>query len=218
MNTQEILKITSEYIKKAMYDESSGHDWWHIYRVHNLALKINETENKNPFIISMIALLHDIFDEKFSTGNTRDNLINLLKELGIYDFLSKEDLENILHSVENLGFKGGFNTVRISDEGKIVQDADRIDAIGAIGIARTFAYGGKKGLPIYNPDQGIVELKSQEEYRNLKTHTINHFYEKLLKLKDTLNTTEAKEIAEKRTAYMQEFLNEFYAEWNLTEN
>jgi len=218
MNTQEILKITSEYIKKAMYDESSGHDWWHIYRVHNLALKINENENKNTFVISMIALLHDIFDEKFSAGNIRDNLINLMKELGIYDFLSKEDLENILHSVENLGFKGGFNTVRISDEGKIVQDADRIDAIGAIGIARTFAYGGKKGLPIYNPDQGIVEITSQEEYRSLKTHTINHFYEKLLKLKDTLNTTQAKEIAEKRTAYMQEFLNEFYAEWNLTEN
>lgn len=216
MEAQEILKITSEYIKKAMYAESSGHDWWHIYRVHNLALKINEKENKNPFVISMIALLHDIFDEKFSTGNIRDNLINLMKELEIYDSLSKEDLENILHSVENLGFKGGFNTVSISYEGKIVQDADRIDAIGAIGIARTFAYGGKKGIPIYNPDQGIVEITSQEEYRNLKTHTINHFYEKLLKLKDTLNTECAKEIAEKRTAYMQEFLNEFYSEWNLT--
>ena len=217
MEKRDIIKITSEYIKKSSYNESSGHDWWHIYRVHNLALKINEKEQKNSYVISMIALLHDIFDEKFSTGNIQDNIIKLLKELGVYDFISNEELENILYSIENLGFKGGFNTTKLSAEGQIVQDADRIDAIGAIGIARTFAYGGKKGIPIYDPDQGIVEINSQDDYRNLKRHTINHFYEKLLKLKDTLNTDTAKQIAIKRTIYMEEFLNEFYAEWNLTE-
>ena len=141
----------------------------------------------------------------------------LMKKLEILDSIPNEHLENILHSVEYLGFKGGFNSISLSPEGQIVQDADRIDAIGAIGIARTFAYGGKKGIPIYNPDQGIVEITSQEEYRNLKRHSINHFYEKLLMLKDTINTIEGKKIAEKRTSYMQEFLDEFYAEWNQTE-
>lgn len=217
MNKDTILKTTTDYVKKHTYNESTGHDWWHIYRVNNLALKINEKEQANSFIISMIALLHDIYDEKFSSGNIQANLIDLMKKIKIYEFIPPQDLENILCSVENLGFKGGFNTTELSLEGQIVQDADRIDAIGAIGIARTFAYGGKKDRPIYDPDQGIVEITSKEDYRNLKRHSINHFYEKLLKLKDTINTTEGKIIAEKRTKYMQEFLDEFYAEWNLTQ-
>ena len=143
MNKNEILKITEDYIKENFIKESTGHDWWHIKRVHDLAIKINEKEHQNEFIIKMIALLHDVFDEKFSKGNVVENLIELMRKLNIYNEIDKDDLENILNSINNLGYKGGFNTAEISEEGKIVQDADRIDSIGAIGIARCFAFGGK---------------------------------------------------------------------------
>lgn len=214
MEENEIVKKVEKYIKEQSYNESSGHDWWHIKRVYNLALKINEKENADKFIIEMIALLHDIFDKKFSNGDIRENLIKLLDKMEILKEIDDEKLENILFSIENLSFNGGFSKVEISKEGQIVQDSDRIDAIGAIGIARVFAYNGKKGNPIYDPDVGIIEIKSEEEYRNLKRHAINHFYEKLLKVKDTMNTDEGKNIAIKRTEYMEEYLKEFYDEWD----
>ncbi len=214
MNKESILKITEDYVKSNFNQESTGHDWWHIKRVHDLSLQINEIEKKDEFIVRMIALLHDVFDEKFSNGDVKQNLENLMKKLNIYNEIDEYDIKNIIHSIENLGFKGGFNNIEISDEGKIVQDADRIDAIGAIGIARCFAYNGKKGNLIYDPDMGIVEINNQEEYRNKKRHAINHFYEKLLKIKDTINTETGKTIAIKRTEYMENFLDEFYKEWN----
>lgn len=213
MNKSEILKISENYIKDNFIKESTGHDWWHIKRVHDLAIKINETEHQNEFVIKMIALLHDVFDEKFSEGDVVENLIGLMKKLNIYNDIEQDELENILNSINNLGYKGGFNTVEISEEGKIVQDADRIDSIGAIGIARCFAFGGKKGNTIYNPEVGIIEVNTYEEYRNKERHSINHFYEKLLKIKDTINTETAKIIAIERTKYMEEFLEEFYREW-----
>lgn len=213
MEKKEIIAITENYVKTNFIKESTGHDWWHIKRVHDLAIKINEKEKKNSFIIEMIALLHDVFDEKFSKGNVVENLIELMRKLNIYNEIDKDDLENILNSINNLGYKGGFNTAEISEEGKIVQDADRIDSIGAIGIARCFAFGGKKGNTIYNPDMGIIEIQNYEEYRNKERHSINHFYEKLLKIKDTINTETAKEIAIERTKYMENFLDEFYKEW-----
>ena len=213
MEKKEIIAITENYVKTNFIKESTGHDWWHIKRVHDLAIKINEKEKKNSFIIEMIALLHDVFDEKFSKGNVVENLVELMKKLNIYNQIDKDDLENILNSINNLGFKGGFNKAEISDEGKIVQDADRIDSIGAIGIARCFAFGGKKGNTIYNPDMGIIEIHNYEEYRNKERHSINHFYEKLLKIKDTINTETAREIAIERTKYMENFLDEFYKEW-----
>ena len=214
MNKESILKITEDYVKTNFKQESTGHDWSHIKRVHDLSLQINEIEKKDEFIVRMIALLHDVFDEKFSDGNVKQNLENLMKKLNIYNEIDENDIKNIIYSIENLGFKGGFNNIEISDEGKIVQDADRIDAIGAIGIARCFAYNGKKGNVIYDPDTGIVEINNQEEYRNKKRHAVNHFYEKLLKIKDTINTEAGKTIAIKRTEYMENFLDEFYKEWN----
>jgi hydrolase, HD len=213
MNIGEILKISENYIKDNFIKESTGHDWWHIKRVHDLAIKINETEHQNEFVIKMIALFHDVFDEKFSEGNVVENLIGLMKKLNIYNDIEQDELENILNSINNLGYKGGFNTVEISEEGKIVQDADRIDSIGAIGIARCFAFGGKKSNTIYNPEVGIIEVNTYEEYRNKERHSINHFYEKLLKIKDTINTETAKMIAIERTKYMEEFLEEFFKEW-----
>lgn len=214
MEENEIVEKVENYIIEQSYNESNGHDWWHIKRVYNLALKINEKENADKFTIEMIALLHDIFDKKFSNGDIRENLIKLLDKMEILNEINNEKLENILFSIENLSFNGGFSKVEISKEGQIVQDSDRIDAIGAIGIARVFAYNGKKGNPIYDPDVGIIEIKSEEEYRNLKRHAINHFYEKLLKVKDTMNTDEGKNIAIKRTKYMEEYLKEFYDEWD----
>ena len=214
MNKESILKITENYVKTNFNQESTGHDWWHIKRVHDLSLQINEIEKKDEFIVRMMALLHDVFDEKFSDGDVKQNLENLMKKLNIYNEIDEKDIKNIIHSIENLGFKGGFNNIEISDEGKIVQDADRIDAIGAIGIARCFAYNGKKGNVIYDPDTGIVEINNQEEYRNKKRHAINHFYEKLLKIKNTINTEAGKTIAIKRTEYMENFLDEFYKEWD----
>lgn len=171
MNKGEILKISENYIKGNFIKESTGHDWWHIKRVHDLAIKINETEHQNEFVIKMIALFHDVFDEKFSEGNVVENLIGLMKKLNIYNDIEQDELENILNSINNLGYKGGFNTAEISEEGKIVQDSDRIDSIGAIGIARCFAFGGKKGNTIYNPDMGIVEIHNYEEYRNKERHS-----------------------------------------------
>lgn len=152
MREDEIVLKVENYIKEKMYNESSGHDWWHIKRVYDLALKINEIENADKFTIKMIALLHDIYDSKFRDGNMRENLIELMNKLNILNEINNEKLENILFSIENLSFKGGFNNVELSKEGQIVQDADRIDAIGAIGIARCFAYNGKKGNPIYDPE------------------------------------------------------------------
>lgn len=214
MNTEEIIKKVSSYIRQNLYGEETGHDWWHIVRVLNISNEINKTEKKNTFVITMIALLHDIYDDKFSDGNTRTQLIQLLQKLEIIDLLKPTELENVLFSIENLSYKGGFNKVEISDEGKIVQDADRLDAIGAIGIARVFAYGGKKGREIFNPEQGIITIENENEYRNVQRHSINHFYEKLLKLKDTMNTETGKKIATQRTNYMQTFLDEFYQEWD----
>lgn len=214
MEKFEISNLVENKIKEMMMGECTGHDWWHIKRVLDMAVSLNNKIGANEFVVKMIALLHDVFDDKFSDGNTEENLKKLLREIGVLDIIQTDDLENIIFSVSNLGFKGGFSKVRLSIEGQIVQDADRIDALGAVGIARVFAYGGKKGREIYNPDVGIIELANESEYRNLNRHSVNHFYEKLLTLKDTLNTDEAIQIAEKRTEYMQEFLNEFYAEWN----
>ena len=208
-----ILNKVMQYVKQVTISEDTGHDWWHIKRVYDLSIRINERERKNDFIVKMIALLHDLYDDKISDKNTKEALIKLMHDLEVYDDIIPEDRENIINAIVNFGYKGGFNEVEISEEGRIVQDADRIDAIGAIGIARVFTYGGKKGLSIFNPEQGIIKLKNEEEYRKLKRHSINHFYEKLLKIKDTMNTIEGREIAEKRTKFMEEFLEQFYREW-----
>lgn len=213
MNYKKIIMIVENYVKDISLNESTGHDWWHIKRVFDLALKINEKENGNEFIVGMIALLHDVFDDKFSDVLPSIGIPQLLKRLNVYDYVETKDFHNILFSIENLGFKGGFNTTHLSIEGSIVQDADRIDAIGAIGIARCFAYNGKKGNVIYDPDIGIFDIQNEDEYRNMKRHAINHFYEKLLKLHTTINTCSAKEIALQRTKFMELYLEEFFSEW-----
>lgn len=214
MNKAEIIRVVKEYVKNACYNDSTGHDWWHIQRVYNNAMLINEKENADKFIITIIVLMHDLYDHKFYNGNIEEKLEETLKELDIYNFISKSDIENIIYSCANLGFSANIAEKKeLSLEGKIAQDADRLDAIGAIGIARTFAYGGKSGKPIYEPY--CNQKVNAEEYRKKGSKTsISHFYDKLLKIKDLMNTDTAKIIAQERHTYLEAFLQEFLDEWN----
>ena len=214
MNKDEIIQIIEKYVKKLCENESSGHDWWHIKRVYNNAMLINKKEKADEFIITVITLIHDVYDHKFYKGEISTKIEELFKELGVYNYFSNEELENIIHSCVNLGFSANFTDKKeLSKEGMIAQDADRLDAIGAIGIARTFAYGGKKGRLIYNPEDN--ETVDEMEYSKSGSRTsISHFYDKLLKIKDMMNTETAKTIANERHKYLEEFLKQFFDEWN----
>ena len=214
MNKEEIIRIVKEYVENKCYNDSTGHDWWHIQRVYNNAMLINKKENADEFIIAIIVLMHDLYDHKFYNGNIEEKLEETLKELQIYNYISKNDIENIIYSCANLGFSANITEQKeLSIVGKVAQDADRLDAIGAIGIARTFAYGGKKGKLIY--DSNNNELVNEEEYKQKGSKTsISHFYDKLLKIKDLMNTDTAKIIAQERHEYLEDFLQEFFDEWN----
>lgn len=208
-----MIEKTKEFVKNKLYGEGSGHDWYHIERVYNLAKYIAEKEDADSFIVEMTSLLHDIDDWKFSKSNDSNTTVteNFLKSIEVDD----ESIKAIINIIQTMSYKGGVvDSTQHTIEGKIVQDADRLDAIGAIGIARTFAYGGHKNRPIYDPSIKPMDFKSLDEVKNAENHTINHFYEKLLKLKDLMNTDTAKEIAKKRHKFMEDFLQEFYSEWN----
>ena len=205
------LRETEIYIQEQFKDEGSGHDWWHIYRVRNMALKIAEEEGGDRFIIEMAALLHDLDDWKLNGDSNESKSKKRLNQIGVSEIESKR----ILDIIEQVSFKGaGVENNAIFLEAKIVQDADRLDAIGAIGVARTFAYGGSKKRLIYDPEIKPVLHDDFESYKKNTAPTINHFYEKLLLLKDLLNTGTAKKIAGKRHHYMEEFLQQFFAEWD----
>ena len=213
MNKKLIIEKTKEFVMEKLYGEGSGHDWFHIERVYNLSRYLAEKENADSFIVEMAALLHDIDDWKFSSSNDTNttNTEVFLRKIQV----NEEELIKIIKIINTISFKGGVvDSSQETIEGKVVQDADRLDAIGAIGIARTFAYGGNKNRVIYDPNIKPINFTSLEEVKSENNHTINHFNEKLLKLKDLMNTKSAKEIAEKRHKYMEEFLNEFYSEWN----
>lgn len=203
------LKRTEDYIRKVFESEGSGHDWWHIFRVKNMALKIAESEGGNRFIIEMAALLHDLDDWKINSGDS-GKAKKWLTEIEV-----PEDTQSkILKVIQQVSYKGaGVKTNAVTIEAQIVQDADRLDAIGAIGIARTFAFGGNKGRLIYHPEIEPELHNSFEDYKKSTAPTINHFYEKLLLLKNRLNTKTAIGIAENRHTFMNEFLQRFFAEW-----
>ena len=213
MNKELIIEKTKIFVKDKLYGEGSGHDWFHIERVYNLATYICEKENGDEFIVKMTALLHDIDDWKFKKENNTDTTVteNFLKSMNI----DEKYINIILNIIKTMSFKGGVvDSTQHTLEGKIVQDADRLDAIGAIGIARTFAYGGSKNRLIYNPNIKPIEYTSLDDVKNKDNHTVNHFYEKLFKLKDLMNTDTAKHIALERHRFMELFLEEFYYEWN----
>ncbi len=207
-----ILQAAAALAKSELEHEGSGHDWWHIYRVTELAKRIAAAEQANLFICELAALLHDLADEKLvddpEAGMKRTE--NWMLENGV----TAEETAHVMEIISTLSFKGGAGKPMTTLEGAVVQDADRLDAIGAIGIARTFVYSGKKGRPMYDPNIPVRQEMTPEEYRNGKDTAINHFHEKLLKLKDLLNTDSGRRIAEQRHTFMEEFLKRFDREWN----
>lgn len=215
MDKNEIVNKTVEFIKEKFYGEGSGHDYFHIDRVYRTALYIAERENgADKYIVSLAALLHDVDDWKFTDTNETNtsNIEKFLRSVEVDD----ETIKKVCAITKKISFKGGVvDSTQDTIEGKIVQDADRLDAIGAIGIARTFAYGGSKNRMMYDPSIKPQTFTTLDEVKNTKNHTINHFYEKLLKLKDMMNTETGKKLAKERHEFMEEFLKEFYKEWNI---
>lgn len=208
---ENIIDKTIEYVKDFFEKDFSGHDFYHTLRVYNLAKYITKFEECDIELVYLGALLHDVDDYKL-VGKEKEPFSNaktFLKSLGY----SNKKIEQICHIISQVSFKGKDTVVPDTIEGKIVQDADRLDAIGAIGIGRTFAYGGSHKIPMHIPNMEYKENMSAEEYYENVGTTINHFYEKLLKLKDLMNTETAKNMAKHRHKYMQEFLKEFYDEW-----
>ncbi|WP_313099454.1 HD domain-containing protein [Epilithonimonas sp.] len=211
----ELIHKTINLVQEKLEGTESGHDWFHIERVWKLSLKIQEKEGGDKLIIELAALLHDIADPKFHNGD------ETLATKIVTNFLTKQNLnpiiiEKVIFIIENMSFKNRNDAPEnLPLELKIVQDADRLDAIGAIGIARTFNFGGYKNNLMYHPDIKPKLNQTKEEYKKSNGTTINHFYEKLLLLKDLLNTDTAKNIANHRHQFMLQFLEEFYNEWNV---
>lgn len=212
MDQHDIIQKTAEYIKTEFSGDSSGHDWWHIHRVWKNALTLCEHEKADGFIVQLAALLHDLDDWKFNESGDETPL----RAKAWLDSCAVESsiAEKVCEIITHISYKGANveNKMR-SLEGFIVQDADRLDAIGAVGIGRAFAYGGYKNRPMYDPETSNTMHKSFEEYRNSKSATVNHFYEKLLLLKEMMNTKTAKRIAEQRHQVMLDFLDQFMNEW-----
>ena len=210
---REIIRRTEVFVRETLAGAEGGHDWWHVHRVRNLALQIGAEEQADLFVVELAALLHDIADPKFHDGDEEAGprmARDFLRPAGV----AEEVTGHVVKIIENISFKGGLgkNSFR-SPELDVVQDADRLDALGAIGIARTFNYGGHKGREIYNPDIPPQKYGSVEAYRNSTAPTINHFYEKLLLLKDRMNTATGRRMAAQRHRFMETFLKEFYREW-----
>lgn len=211
---EQVIKSLAERVKEKMSGDGSGHDWWHVYKVWQNAIAIGQAEGADMFVVQAAALLHDIADWKFNGGDTKAGgrvAGEWLQDLGV----ESEVCSHVSIIIDELSFKGaGVKSAMPTLEGKAVQDADRLEAIGAMGIARTFAYGGHKGRPIYDPTISPENHETFEQYKNSNGPSINHFYEKLLLVKDRLNTNHAKKLAEGRHQYMENFLKQFLDEWS----
>jgi len=213
MNKKQIVTSTEEFVKEKLLGEGSGHDWWHIKRVWDLARNIAKDESVDLFIVELGALLHDIADWKFTDGDESVGP-RIAGEWLISQGVDDDIVKIVKEAIEDVSFKGaGVTKKNRSKEGEVIQDADRLDAIGAMGIARCIAYGGHKGREIYNPEIKPVMHQTSEEYKKNSGPSMNHFYEKLLLLKNLMNTKTAKKIAENRHEFMEKYLEEFFAEW-----
>jgi len=214
MQEQEIIQQTIAFVKQTLAGAEAGHDWFHIERVYKTALTINASEKADNLIVSLAALLHDIADSKFNNG---DETIGprIAGEFMQSLNLAPEIIEHVQQIILNMSYKASLGTVTFhSHELEVVQDADRLDAIGAIGIARAFTYGGFKNRVLYDPAIPFVENMSKEAYKNTTAPTINHFYEKLLLLKDLMKTAPGKAMAQQRHDFMLNYLDQFYKEWD----
>ncbi|MGS2762439.1 HD domain-containing protein [Sinomicrobium sp. M5D2P9] len=214
MNNPEIIPNTIAFVKQQLENAEGGHDWFHIQRVYNNTMLIARHEEVDLLIAQLGALLHDIADSKFHNG---DESIGpgVARAFLEGQNISERVTEHVVQIIKNISFKGSYETKSFrSRELDVVQDADRLDAIGAIGIARAFNYGGFKNRELHNPDIPPIRYETKEEYKKSTAPTINHFYEKLLLLKDMMNTETGKRIALERHRYMEGFLEQFYGEWN----
>jgi len=213
MNTNNLIDNTIRFVKETLKDAEGGHDWWHIYRVWKSALSINKVEKANNLVVQLGALLHDIADSKFHRG---DETIGptLARKFLENQKVEESTIVQVIDIIENISFRGGFNKdKKKSLELQVVQDADRLDAIGAIGIARAFNYGGFKNRVMHNPSIKPATYNNKETYKKNTAPTINHFYEKLLLLKDQMNTNAGKKMASQRHQFMELYLKQFYLEW-----
>jgi len=208
-----VIDKTILFVKEKLENAEGGHDWFHIERVYKNALLIAQEEDCDLTVVKLGALLHDIADSKFHGGDESVGP-RMARAFLEAENVSEAIIVHVINIIENISFKGGnFEKKFHSKELEIVQDADRLDAIGAIGIARCFNYGGFKNRALYNPGIAPKLNMSKEEYKNNESPTLNHFYEKLLLLKDKMNTKTGKKIALERNKYMEAFLSQFYAEW-----
>ena len=215
MNNRELIEATKKFVKTTLVDAEGGHDWYHTLRVYNNAMLIAKNEEVDEFIVAIGALLHDIADSKFNDG---DESIGpkIAREFLFKHNVDSLVIEHVIKIIENISFNKtletseGFSSLELD----VIQDADRLDAIGAIGIARCFNYGGFKNRAIYIPDIKPNLNMTKEEYKTSTAPSINHFYEKLLLLKDKMNTKTGRRIAEDRHQFMKDYLHQFYAEWN----
>ena len=209
-----LIDNTIQFVKQQLENAEGGHDWFHMERVYKNAVLIAKEENCDAVVVQLGALLHDIADSKFHDG---DETVGprVARAFLESENVAEKTIQHVIHIIENISFKGGnfekkFNSIELD----VVQDADRLDALGAIGIARTFNYGGFKNRTLYDPEIQPNLNMNKEEYKNSESPTLNHFYEKLLLLKDKMNTETGKKIALERHHYMEAFLSQFYAEWN----
>jgi uncharacterized protein len=213
MNKADIISKTIAFVKDKLDNAEGGHDWFHIERVYKNAMLISQNEVCDLTVLKLGALLHDIADSKFNDGDESvgPKVARTFLESQNVD---QSTIDHVVKIIENISYKGGnFEKDFTSIELDIVQDADRLDALGAIGIARTFNYGGFKNRTLYDPKITPNSKMTKEEYKNSEAPTLNHFYEKLLLLKDKMNTEPGKQIAKERHRYMEGFLSQFYAEW-----
>ncbi|QQL48993.1 HD domain-containing protein [Mucilaginibacter ginkgonis] len=214
MENQQIIAKTVAFVQEKLKGAEAGHDWWHILRVWNNAKRIAATENVDMLIVELGALLHDIADAKFHGGDEEIGP-RIAKEFLTANDVGEQVIDKVDLIIRHISFKSNIGGQQYtSPELSVVQDADRLDAIGAIGIARAFTYGGFKGRELYNPGIPPEFEMSREAYKNSSSPTINHFYEKLLLLKDKMNTTTGKRMAQQRHDYMLHYLDQFYSEWN----
>jgi uncharacterized protein len=214
MINSDLIQKTILFVKHELENAEGGHDWFHIERVYKNALLIAQGEVCDVNIVKLAALLHDIADSKFHDGDETIGC-KIARKFLESENIDEATIQHVINIIDNISFKGGntkntFNSIELN----IVQDADRLDAIGAIGIARTFNYGGFKNRAIYDPNIAPNLHMTKEEYKNSQAPTLNHFYEKLLLLKDKMNTQTGKQIAQERHLFMEKFLSQFYAEWD----
>lgn len=213
MKNRKIIDRLAKSVKQQLEHEGSGHDWWHVFRVWTMAQRLAKKEKVEVFVVELAALLHDVADWKFHNGDEKVGP-RVARRMLLAEGVDEETITQVCEIISTMGFKGAkVKTNMASREGMVVQDADRLDAIGAIGIARAFAYGGHKGSMLYSPNQKPVMHKTKEEYFKGDGSSVNHFYEKLLLLKDQMNTQGAKRLASERHRFMKKYLDRFFQEW-----